>query len=201
MSDQGEGQTSKGAGRALSGNRLALLLLLYGRGASGDLGEPIEGRTRLQKLMYLLNKEHRVVKSIANLKFEAYAYGPYRPELYDDLAFLKNMGYLTSRETGSLSSDEMQNNVITFDYLMGGLQEDVPEKYETERYQLSRPGFEAVEHYLTGVKEDPKLPSVLAAIQEVKTRFNRMPLRQLLRYVYTKYPEDARESVIADQFR
>jgi len=186
------------SGTLLSGKRVALLLLLYARGSSGQLCEAIEGRTRLQKMLYLLNKEHKVVRQISSLKFEAYAYGPYTSELYDDLAFLQNMNYLDTGTSSDVTVDELSGDV-SYDYLMGGLQEELPERYETVSYRLSQKGRDAVQDYIEGVKSDQNFPGVMAAIEDVKTRFNRRPLRELVRYVYTKYPEDARESVIADQ--
>jgi uncharacterized protein len=186
-------------GKLLSGKRVALLLLLYAKGASGDLCEPIEGRTRLQKMLYLLNKEHKAVRQISSLRFEAYAYGPYTAALYDDLAFLQNMGYLDTGTSSEVSADELSGNDVTFDYLMGGLQEELPERYETVKYALSQQGREVVQSYIRGVEADPGFAGVVKAIDDIKARFNRMPLRELIRYVYSKYPEDARESVIADQ--
>jgi uncharacterized protein YwgA len=187
------------SGKVLSGKRIALLLLLYARGSSGELREPIEGRTRLQKMLYLLNKEHRVVRQINSLKFEAYAYGPYSADLYDDLAFLDNMHYLSTGASSEIDADELTENDVTFDYLMGGLQEELPERYETTKYALSAKGVEVVQEYKRGAESDPKFNEVVEAIEKVKTQFNRMPLHELIRYVYSRYPEDARESVIADR--
>jgi uncharacterized protein YwgA len=186
--------------KLMPGRRLALLLLLNARGASGESAEPIEGRTRLQKMLYLLNKEHKAAKLISNLHFEAYAYGPYTSELYDDLAFLQNMRYLDATESGEINAEEMGANEITFDYLMGGLQQDVPERYETVKYRLSQEGLRYVSEYIRSVEKDPSYPKVMEAIENVKSRWNRAPLNELIHYVYSKYPEDARESVIADQY-
>ncbi len=203
----------------ISDERFTLMLLLYARGATGRLNEPVEGITRLQKLMFLLSKD-KVVAKVRALKFEAYAFGPYRPKIYDDLAFLKNLRLLddgtkqnTQFENASVEeliaaaendpsvpvrdSTEFDEDTISFDFLMEGVATELPERYQTERYALSRTGFGEVESRLRRATSDVNLPSVLRTIEDTKTRFNQMPLRELLRYVYTKYPDSAENSTIA----
>ena len=63
-----------------------LIVLLYSKGRFGVLNEPIEGITRLDKIMFLLSGDERF-KSIINqgYTFEADNFGPFAPELFDDL--------------------------------------------------------------------------------------------------------------------
>jgi hypothetical protein len=204
-------------GSVVNDERFTLLLLLYAKGATGRTNEPVEGITRLQKLMFLLSKD-RVVAKVRKLKFEAYAFGPYRPKIYDHLAFLKNMRLLddgASQSNGheDASVDELMrvaqgqtaipvrdsteyDQDVSFDYLMEGVATELPERYQTERYSLSKLGVNEVENRLHRAQADPNLPKVLHAIEDVKTRFNQMPLREFLRFVYKKYPESAENSVI-----
>jgi uncharacterized protein len=204
-------------GSVVNDERFTLLLLLYAKGATGRLNEPVEGITRLQKLMFLLSKD-RIVAQVRKLKFEAYAFGPFRPKIYDDLAFLKNLrllddGTSQSNADQDASTDDLMrvahgataisvrdsteyNEDVSFDFLMEGVATELPERYQTERYSLSKLGISEVENRLRRAQNDANLPKVLRTIEDVKTRFNQLPLREILRYVYKQYPESAENSVI-----
>ncbi len=206
----------------LSGRRLAIMLLLYAKGASGKQNEPVEGRTRLTKMLFLLDKEYDAFRQAADLKFEPYAFGPYDSRIYDDLAFLENMGWLRGSAASDksdltfgdvidekvkddsfayLDASELDEADLSYEYLMGGVAETVPERYETRKYVLSEEGIKMVENALRKAQSDLKLPKLMDAIQEVKTRYNGLNLRDLLRSVYKKYPESATDSTILAQLR
>ena len=206
----------------LTGRRRAIMLLLYARGASGVQNEVIEGRTRLTKMLFLLDKEHDVFRRAADLEFEPYAFGPYDPKIYDDLAFLENMGWLRGstaatsdtlvfsdlmEEKGKdsslafLDASELDEADLSFEYLMSGVAEDFPERYETRKYALSEKGRESIESEISAMRGDHEFPKLMSAIEEVKRRFNSVPLRDLLRYVYKKYPDSASDSTILEQLR
>ncbi len=181
----------------------------------------MEGITRLQKLMFLLSKE-RVLSRVRQLKFEAYAFGPYSSKLYDDLAFLRNLRLLwdgTSENNGANDATAVEllkvagaetsvpvrdatefKEDVSFDFLMEGIATELPERYQTERYSLSARGTQEVEDRLRRAKDDANLPGVIDAIENIKTRFNQVPLRDLIQYVYKKYPETAERSVLKERY-
>src|SRR3989344_6285597 len=64
-----------------------ILLLLYGRGAKGHFSEPIQGITRLMKLLFLLEKEAGINDGFS---FVPYKMGPFSSEVYPELEFLRN---------------------------------------------------------------------------------------------------------------
>jgi uncharacterized protein YwgA len=198
------------------------MLLLYAKGASGKTNELIEGRTRLTKILFLLDQEHDVFRRAAELRFEAYAFGPYDPKIYDDLAFLDNMGWIrgssvaatgtlafsdviegigSDNSTAFLDASELDEADLSFEYLMSGVAEDLPERYETRKYALSDKGLEALNTAITTYRHSPDFSKMMEAIQDVKSRYNGVPLRDLLRYVYKKYPDSASDSTILDQLR
>lgn len=206
----------------LTGRRLAIMLLLYAKVANGKTNEPVEGRTRLTKMLFLLDKEYDAFRQAAKLEFEPYAFGPYDPKIYDDLAFLENMGWLrgsTASEKADLvfgdvidekdkedssaflDASELEEADLSYEYLMSGVAEDLPERYETRRYALSDEGLRIVQNRLQMAKDGPQLKKLLDAIEEVKTRYYNLPLRDLLRYVYKKYPGSATDSTILAQLR
>ena len=201
----------------LSDRRFAIMLLLRSPGATGQKNEPIDGITRIQKLMFLLTREHEAIRRLSKIEFKAYAFGPYDEKIYDDLAFLANMGFLAGSE--ELGNEDLFDNIgramksetavkeaiefeldeVSFDYLMSGIDTSLPDRYTTRRYSLSGKGLNHVERRLATAQEDRNLPPLLELFERVKTRWNRAPLRDLIRYVYEKYPDYASESVIADQ--
>jgi len=58
-----------------------------------DIANGINGITRLQKFLFLLENEDYLEKIEGGYKngFEAYKAGPYSSALYDDLEFLENL--------------------------------------------------------------------------------------------------------------
>ncbi|MHA1230250.1 MAG: hypothetical protein ACTSRP_10200 [Candidatus Helarchaeota archaeon] len=54
----------------------------------------VEGKTRFQKLIYLLNKHHNI---FPNLKYTRYYYGPYSNELEEAINNLKRIGYINEK--------------------------------------------------------------------------------------------------------
>lgn len=76
-----------------------ILLLLH-----ADGGHPIDGATRLQKLVFLVQVEVLHEGSGVSLKFEFRPdrFGPLAPELYDEIEFLESVG-MVSRADRSMS--------------------------------------------------------------------------------------------------
>lgn len=64
----------------------AILALLYSKGPSNHLCEEVVGRTKLEKLLFLLEKEALLTW---DYEFEAYDYGPCSDKTYDDIGVLK----------------------------------------------------------------------------------------------------------------
>lgn len=132
--------------------------------------EPVEGRTRLQKLMFLLQKQFEEQGEPLDwgYPFRAYDYGPFAKELYDDLDQLRRRGFIEERE------QHLDDDVIQYDYL------------------LTDEGREFVQEELAD-----RCPEGVAEIAEsVKAEFNGVALQQLIDYVYTEYPEYAENSVL-----
>ncbi len=71
--------------------RRDLELLVIGADEDG-----LNGITRLQKLLFLLEREEGLTRSGADFAFTPYKAGPYSSAIYDDLEFLENLG-LSSR--------------------------------------------------------------------------------------------------------
>ena len=185
----------------ISRRRLLFLLL----GVDSD-SRGLGGITRLQKLVFLLEKEEGI-EPHSGFGFEAYKAGPYSPRLYDDLEFLENLGYIESEVTAEASEPEAAEvDRLSFDHLMGvevehssdGNDVDGPasaDTFEERRFKLTDQGRAHIEELLTSEGYAP----VVNKIRRIKSRFGRFSLNDLLYYVYRKYPEMTTESEIRDK--
>jgi uncharacterized protein YwgA len=96
----GEEPLSKITGKDL------ILLLLYAPGKTGEYAEKIEGRTRLQKMVFLFEKEvypkfkqNKLITEEDLPRFIPYDYGPFSKQVYDDLEFLIGLGFVETEAT------------------------------------------------------------------------------------------------------
>lgn len=168
-----------------------LLLLLFSPGRDGEEGEPIEGRTRLMKLLYLLHRDLEVEKKLGierPYSFEAYHYGPFSKDLYNDLEFLENVGLVESITKGLASPVEQnEEERVRDDVSIGNPDEDSEQLFVEERFKLTEKGKEFVRDDLL-----PHVPeSIMSSIIELKRDIAPRPLTSILRYVYSKYPDSA----------
>ncbi|MDR0909725.1 MAG: hypothetical protein LBM77_08155 [Spirochaetaceae bacterium] len=82
-----------------------LLTLLYCPGITNTTNEPIEGRTKLTKAVFLFEEE--IEKDFFNstmllspmFQFEPYNYGPYSQKLFDDLKFFLSIEFILTEYT------------------------------------------------------------------------------------------------------
>ncbi len=185
-----------------------LLLLLLGTGNDGKASDGLGGITRLQKLLFLLEKEEQISPSGDAFHFAAYKAGPYSSKLYDDLEFLENLGYLESEVTAEATAPEAAEvDKLNFDDLMDGDGAEGDSETDDERtmkaadafaerrFRLTQEGKAKTERLLN----DGQLQPVIEGVRRIKSKFGSHSLSDLLYYVYTKYPEMTVESEIKDQ--
>jgi len=134
-------------------------------------GEEIEGRTRLQKLVFLMEQEiddeiEQVLQS-PKYSFVPYDYGPFSRELYDDLDRLEEDGLIEVEE------------------------EDTTDGKVKYTYRLTEEGESWVQLQLS--EHSPG--AVFQFAEELKGTYNDMLLSDLIDRVYAEYPEYAENSV------
>ena len=187
-------------------DRRSLVLLLLGVRPDGTISEGLGGITRLQKFLYLLEKEENLTTSANGFDFLAYKAGPYSSKLYDDLEFLENLGFLHSEVAAETTPAEAAEvDLLSFDELMGDSSDsssDDPadgmgaaDAYDERRYVLTEDGKKKIEGLIDSGEYEP----VVMGIRRIKSKFGNHSLSDLLYYVYTKYPEMTVESEIKDQ--
>lgn len=147
--------------------KLLPLALIY-----ANDGEPIEGRTRLQKMVFLMQKEleQRDKSGAVGLEYEfiPYDYGPFSKELYDDLDAMIDQEFVDDTEK-PLRSGKVK-------YI----------------YEIEDDGEYLVDSE-TETWED--VDAIMQLAQEIKEEYNNMLLSELIEYVYSEYPEYAEKSV------
>lgn len=146
--------------------KLLPLALMY----AGD-GEPIEGRTRLQKLVFLMQKRLEEAGEDPlqsdDYEFVPYDYGPFSKELYDDLDETIARGMVEGRE------EDLGEDKVKYDYEI----QDYGEQWV--RDQLS--------------KEEAQ--RILELAEEIKDEFGDVYLSDLIDEVYSRYPKYAENSI------
>lgn len=186
------------------GRKQMILLLIGLTEDSASSKQKLGGITRIQKLLFLLEKELGIVPSNSSFGFINYKKGPYSRELYDDLELLENLGFIQSVVTGDQVEDEEETTSFTFEELIygkasspsleyeDGIQGDL---YESKAYHLTSKGLLKVQDLLSG----SDLNITINGIRRIKSQFSNLSLSDLLYYVYTKYPETTTESDIKEQ--
>lgn len=181
--------------------RRDLLLLLLGVGSETDVTEGVGGITRLQKYLYLLEQEEHLEPTGVGFEFTPYKAGPYSSRLYDDLEFLENLGLISKRLSAEATEEEASEVELAFEDLIEPDQElaerEKPEAdaFEEHKFRLTPDGVKKMEALLRGGRYQP----VVDGVKRLKRRYGRHSLRDLLYYVYTKYPEMTTESELKEK--
>lgn len=165
-----------------------ILLLLAAETADPRQRFRCDGITRLEKLLFLLDRETKFKDEIAEpFTFEAYHYGPYSSAVYDAVDFLRAMRLLDERQIDVASGMDVSEESGVLD------ETDLnqPNIYVERQLFLTDDGKAVAQVLSTRVT-----PVGKAALIEVKDKYGSMPLRQLLRYVYSRYPEFTEKSRI-----
>ena len=170
-----------------------VLLLLYAPGTANKPHEPILGRTRLMKLIYLLDKEKGISERLGIkqfYQFYAHNYGPFSEEVFEDVDFLRNVGLIKAEPRGPQSIIEAWEEEQILAESAPSDSDDLFGAFEQELFELTTRGV----HFV----EDKLLPDLdensRGAIEGIKKGEGALSLSSLLRYVYSKYPESASKS-------
>lgn len=187
-------------------SRCDTVLMLLGVGPGNELSEGLGGIARLQKFLFLLQREHDLKPSGDGFEFVAYKAGPYSSKLYDDLEFLENLGFIEAEVAGEATEPEVAEvDGLIFEELIGVQADkspgtpskrlDTADAYDERRFTLSEKGRKRVEELLGSGSYEP----VVDGIRKIKSKYGNHSLSDLLYYVYTIYPEMTTESEIKEK--
>lgn len=163
---------------------------LFGRSTFG-------GITRLEKLIFLLQKETDFRKVGDLYEFTPHNFGPFSKEVYEAIDFLESCDLIETRERAysSYYANKEESQLL----------EELDEGDPSESIAGSDAG--AVEKMFSLTKNGRevarKLRQVIASrypksteqIDSLILRHGNLPLNQLIRYVYRRYPETTTKSI------
>lgn len=167
-----------------------ILALLYAPGKTGKICEEIKDITRLVKLLFLLIKEGNFKRLEKELSFEAYDYGPWSGEIFDNLETLKGLELLQTREISRESYEEVADEI---EWIHQTAEAYVPER-KVSIFVLTERGKIVGKNIFESLNPDEK-----EIIERIKREYNRIPLQKLLEYVYKRYPEVTIKSKIREK--
>lgn len=167
----------------------AIVLLIGAPSQSPSLQNRIAGITRLEKLLFLFERE----TDLSNLftekpEFVAHNFGPFSPKVYQAVETLEAAGLITDSAVIAPTTEDSWES----DQIIGA---DPSTTYTTRDFELTSRGQEYYKWLVTELlnRDQQRL------LSEFKDRFGGLPLRQLVRYVYTQYPELTEKSIIREQ--
>lgn len=145
----------------------------------------LSGITRLEKLLFLADRETAITTQVSEpLKFVAYNFGPYSKQVYEAVEIL---------EEANLLVEERQIDSQDLDSMEEAERVDDTTDYSERKFQLTPDGI-ALSNFLGSQR-----PGIIHDLTKIKDQYAGLSLRELIRYVYTKYPESAENSVIRDK--
>ncbi len=173
---------------------LLLLQLLAAQSSPGSKGA-IQGITRLQKLLFLVEREAGIkISDGQDFNFTPYKFGPVSKDLYDDLEKLENLGFIEAMTVAEPSAVELDEFGLSFEGLMGEETQEASETFEERSYSITARGLEWLKAKAQDFGE-----GALKEVRRVKGKYGSLSLSDLLYYVYTKYPEMTSESEIREK--
>lgn len=166
-----------------------IILLMGAPAKSPALQDRIEGITRLEKLVFLLERDPDLNNALAlaeDAEFRAHNFGPFSSKIYQAVDSLAAYGLIDdSKRLSSTTEDTWETEEL--------LGTDAADRYSTRNLALTEKGKA---YYKALLRELADPESARAALEEFKGHFGALPLRQLIRYVYSRYPDFATKSLI-----
>ena len=188
----------------LSGKHI-LLLLLYSPGKTSEINESVEGRIRVIKMMFLFGKEikrkflkNSPIEIVSFPEFFAWHYGPFSKDVYYDIEFFINNGFVYNKlldsEKPEIERNEYENWIE--DYLFEDEKELIsPYIRNIECFQLSLKGKTFVVEKIYSQLSDNQKKIII----KFKEDINKASPQAILRYTYLKYPEYTTKSKIKEE--
>lgn len=175
-----------------------LLLLLY----LNDK-ESIKGAVRLTKMMFLFKEQ--IVSTLKKVGLEsdklpdfiAYNYGPFSKDVYEQIELFSGIGFVKTKDLYSKEEMSDIDDVVETEFI-GECYMDEAELKNDNNYWEYCIGDQGV-----GFVESELLPDLtedqLEVLRAFKKKITDMPIKQLLYYVYSKYPDYTEKSLIKDE--
>lgn len=184
-----------------------LLLFLYTPGVTNQINEPIVGRTRLMKMAFLFEKELKkdfLKNNDAQIfEFIPYLFGPYDKKVIQSLNFFIDANFILEEDTAIIvsSAEKIENRKYETEEIYDDLWEELEivsqeaELYE-KKYLLSEKGLRYSKEKIWDLLGEYQKSLML----KFKTQIVKIPLDDLLSYVYKSYPDYTENSTIREKY-
>lgn len=173
----------------LRGSDLVLLLLAADTRVESARGR-INGVTRLEKLLYLVEKETSISEEVESepLRFKPYNYGPFSRDVYQGVETLESADLVQEERRSSAANEDALEDMDMIAAVEDG------EEYVERCYKLTPKG-QAVASLL-----GKQHPTVWQTLSQIKDKYAGRSLSSLIGYVYRTYPESAVNSKIRHRY-
>lgn len=195
-------QYSGMAKTSINNKKDILLLLIYSQGVTDEYNEPIRGRTRLIKMLFLFYKEALShFKSGTEINdenfytFFPWYFGPFSQQIFDDVNFFQLRGFIELNNIESDNSNISYSEATHYNDITGLSieQESDKDSYMEQEIKLTDKGISFTQELFSQLSESQK-----TFLRQFKKKFNSTPLKAILRYVYQAYPDSSTNSLIKD---
>lgn len=162
-------------------------------------GAHVAGITRLQKLVFLVTQDPEYAQLVRrneapDVRFSPYKMGPFNADLYEAVETLQSFRpSLLSAAEASSGIDEVETSRFIEDNDLDRSEPAYGQPMPTI-FRLTPQG-----KTLAGKLWEIASPDLQRAIERVVRQYGNLPLRELLRRVYTQYPQWTSRSEIRDQ--
>lgn len=187
--------------RVVDNRKDIMLLLLYAPGKKQVVNEPITGRTRLVKMLFLFRKEVlREFKKGTKIaedefyEFFPWNFGPFSVDVYDDITFFLLCGFIEASNSSDEILPESANEISEWESRIGADYDDTTNEFVEEEFRLTEKGMEFSESLWQTLSNNQK-----NLLTTFKSKVSNVSLRALVRYVYEVYPDTAERSQIKDK--
>ena len=126
--------------------------------------------------------------------FMPYNYGPFSKDLYEQVDFFTGIGFMQIRDLNEAEEMSGVDNIVEKEFVDECYEDEDEMKSEStyREYSITDTGSGFVEQELS----EKISPQQLELLKQYKKKITEMTLKQLLHYVYTRYPEYAEKSLI-----
>ncbi|WP_440009171.1 DUF4065 domain-containing protein [Halomicrococcus sp. SG-WS-1] len=143
-------------------------------------GEQIRGVTKVQKLLFLVEQETEFFEEYESdvaFNFAPYKMGPFSEHVYEELHFLLQLDAIEAEKISAHGSEENEDTDLS-----------------NKKFEITPKGQKIATELVDILDEEYQ-----EEIRKLVAQYNEQPLRELLQYVYTEYPEYATESKIKEE--
>ena len=172
-------------------DREDIILLLLDANQRILRNDTINGITRMEKLLFLLERESNFQGVARFFPFEPHHFGPFSKEVYEAIDFLESCRLIDVREKSYSTLYANSDESKLWSEIM---ESDVPVELQTGDAPVTEKLFSLTDdgRVVAGKLRDAvaaRRPSDIQELDDLIRRYGNRPLSHLIRYVYHQYPQ------------